>query len=343
MRRIFFFIVVLFSFIAGSSQASNDTLDIQAELSRPGVKLVVVEFYATWCKPCMEAVPEWKRLHNKYGPKGLRFIVVSVGDNGQCSNPGWSPDRNICDVDDSIQAKWDVADLPQAFLYSWQGDLLAERAHVGPIKDAIKRFFRKTQLRLYVDEIDVIGDKYAIGSNPAWLKKHIVSEIRKQSKFDVLSYRNLPDYELSDHCSASFPANSNLRIQLQGDDRDHRTITLEIEKDGCVLASSQKAYEGKGFEEDRNSLKVSAELAVTELLAKVIHIKKPKPPQIYQRAGFGEGLGDLQDLRGSGGHLRGMSKLDIPRGRLDDFDTDYMDLIVAAGESDKSDSAAVDK
>jgi len=30
--------------------AFAETLDIQQELSQPGVKLLVVEFYATWCK-----------------------------------------------------------------------------------------------------------------------------------------------------------------------------------------------------------------------------------------------------------------------------------------------------
>ena len=36
----------------------GSALDIEKELARPGVKLVVVEFFATWCEPCMAAVPE---------------------------------------------------------------------------------------------------------------------------------------------------------------------------------------------------------------------------------------------------------------------------------------------
>ena len=338
-----FCVWLLLLFAAGEVHPSGDGLDLQAELSRPGVKLLVVEFYATWCEPCQKAVPKWKKLHDKYGPKGLRFIVVSVGDDGQCSNPGWSPDRNVCDVDGTIQAEWDVANLPQAFLYSWQGDLLAERAHVEPVEDAIKRFFRKTQLSLYVDEIDIVGDKYAVGSNPAWLKKHISSQIRKQSKFDVLKYRNVPAYEKADHCAASFPANSNLRIQVQGDERGNRTLTLEIEKDGCVLASNQQPYTGKGLNEDRDSLERAADKAVKEILAAVIRIKKPRPPQVFERAGFGEGLDDLQGLRGESGKLRGMSRLEIPRGSMADFDTDYMDLLVAATNVDKSDKKTVDE
>ena len=339
--RTLFFLVTMLCAMMGKSAMVGDAFDLQAELSRPGVKLLVVEFYATWCKPCMEAVPKWKKLHEKYGPKGLRFIVVSIGNNGQCSNPSWSPDRTFCDVEGAIQAEWDVADLPQAFLYSWQGDLLAERAHVEQIEDAIERFFIETQLRFYVDDIDVIGN-YAVGDNPIWLKKRIVAEIRKHSKFDVLKNRNIPAYTKSDHCKSTFPTISNLRIQLQGNERGDRTLTLEIEKDGCVLASSQKSYTGEGYEEDRKSLERAADEAVRELLAAVIHIKKPIQPQIYQRAGFGEGLGDLQDLQGESGKLQEMSKIKVPRGELlDDFDTNYMDLIVAAEETDENSQKTV--
>ncbi|MBI4818084.1 MAG: hypothetical protein HY791_17615 [Deltaproteobacteria bacterium] len=49
-----------------SSSALAAGLDVDGWLEKPGVKLLAVEFYATWCKPCMEAVPKWKALHEKY-------------------------------------------------------------------------------------------------------------------------------------------------------------------------------------------------------------------------------------------------------------------------------------
>src|SRR5215470_4868126 len=74
--------------------------DLDAELKRPGVKLVALEFYATWCKPCMEAVPKWKALHERYQRDGLRLVVVSTRDpGGGCTNLPWLPDAVICDDD----------------------------------------------------------------------------------------------------------------------------------------------------------------------------------------------------------------------------------------------------
>ena len=60
--------------------AAGDRLDLRGWLDRPGAKLVVVEFYATWCKPCMAAVPKWSKLHERYRPKGLRLVVVNTRD-----------------------------------------------------------------------------------------------------------------------------------------------------------------------------------------------------------------------------------------------------------------------
>src|SRR5687768_263679 len=101
--------------------AGSDSLDLDAWLRRPGVKLLAVEFYARWCKPCMEAVPRWKALHEKYREEGLRLVVVSTQDpGGACVNPGWNPDEIVCDDEGVIAKALGAGDqLPSAFLWSW--------------------------------------------------------------------------------------------------------------------------------------------------------------------------------------------------------------------------------
>ena len=41
-------------------------------------KVIVVNFWATWCAPCREEMPEFVRAQNEFGPKGLQFVGIAV-------------------------------------------------------------------------------------------------------------------------------------------------------------------------------------------------------------------------------------------------------------------------
>lgn len=40
-------------------------------------KVVMIDFWATWCGPCLESIPEVDRLYNTYNKQGLEIIAVS--------------------------------------------------------------------------------------------------------------------------------------------------------------------------------------------------------------------------------------------------------------------------
>ena len=44
-------------------------------------KVVVVNFWATWCPPCLEEIPELVRFHEEYGSKGVVVVGIDYMDH----------------------------------------------------------------------------------------------------------------------------------------------------------------------------------------------------------------------------------------------------------------------
>ena len=52
----------------------------QHKISEWQGKIRVINFWATWCPPCLKEIPEFIALQEKYSAKGLQFIGIAIDD-----------------------------------------------------------------------------------------------------------------------------------------------------------------------------------------------------------------------------------------------------------------------
>lgn len=53
------------------------------DLSSYRGKVVLLDFWATWCDPCRDEIPHFVKLQNKYADQGLQIIGVSMDDEAE--------------------------------------------------------------------------------------------------------------------------------------------------------------------------------------------------------------------------------------------------------------------
>ena len=57
-----------------------DLQGVQQSISRWKGKVLVVNFWATWCPPCLEEIPIFVRLQQQIGARGLQFVGIAIDE-----------------------------------------------------------------------------------------------------------------------------------------------------------------------------------------------------------------------------------------------------------------------
>lgn len=79
-------LLLLATFVAaagiGCKNSSGIVIKNFADSDIPKGKVVLVNFWATWCEPCKIEIPELIQLQEKYGSRGFTILGVAMDDEG---------------------------------------------------------------------------------------------------------------------------------------------------------------------------------------------------------------------------------------------------------------------
>ena len=90
-------------------------------------KVVFLNFWATWCKPCEAEMPGMERLHQKYKERGLVVLGISEDANGVSVVPPFLKTRNLTfpiglDPKMSVASLYGVWAVPSTFIIDRHGN-----------------------------------------------------------------------------------------------------------------------------------------------------------------------------------------------------------------------------
>jgi thiol-disulfide isomerase/thioredoxin len=147
VRRVL--ISFLFVVTAGSSLAADPPLQftmipVKPRVAAPGMalkdldgqtvdlanlrgKVVLVNFWATWCPPCRREFPSMERLRQKLVKKPLVILAVNEGENVETIDQFtstldvWPQFPVLLDLEGDVMASWPVRGLPTTFVIDKHG------------------------------------------------------------------------------------------------------------------------------------------------------------------------------------------------------------------------------
>ncbi|MGH9785225.1 MAG: TlpA family protein disulfide reductase [Terriglobia bacterium] len=91
-------------------------------------KIVLLNFWATWCPPCIEEMPSLNRLAEQNADKGLQIIGVSVDENADAYQEFLSRNKisflTVRDASRGTSDRYGTFKLPESYVVSREGRLL---------------------------------------------------------------------------------------------------------------------------------------------------------------------------------------------------------------------------
>ncbi len=119
-------------------------------------KVVVIDFWATWCGPCIAEIPNMKRIYAEYKDKGVEFIGVSLDQNKEAggldklkdyvakNDVQWLQYYQGNYWESEFSTSWGINAIPAVFIVDADGNLHSTQAR-GKLETLIPELLKKAK------------------------------------------------------------------------------------------------------------------------------------------------------------------------------------------------------
>ncbi|MCS7301743.1 MAG: TlpA family protein disulfide reductase [Fimbriimonadales bacterium] len=146
------------SVIAEPALPRTNARDLQQRIARNKGKVVIVNFWATWCAPCMEELPDLVRFYRNYRKQGVEMIGVSFDDvetadqtvppvlrKYRVNYPVVVVNQNFDEFADRFDKAWS-GEVPRFYLFDRQGkrvEAWSGKTSYQTLEQKVKALLRK--------------------------------------------------------------------------------------------------------------------------------------------------------------------------------------------------------
>ncbi|MDR3245868.1 MAG: AhpC/TSA family protein [Prevotellaceae bacterium] len=111
-----------------------------ADLAK-GKKLVLIDFWASWCAPCRKEIPELKKIYEEFSSKGFEIISISIDDNKESWQNAVEKEQmswpNFLDETKTAKELFNVRAIPATFLVDESGKIILENFRSNTLREKL--------------------------------------------------------------------------------------------------------------------------------------------------------------------------------------------------------------
>jgi thiol-disulfide isomerase/thioredoxin len=128
--RILSCLLILSCVSAATQPATGSPPEVaqQFDLARHRGRVVIVDFWASWCKPCRQSIPWLNSLRARYGAQGLTIIGVNVDaqrrDADRFLRDSPIDFEIVFDPDGDLAKQFAVQGMPSSFVFDRAGTMV---------------------------------------------------------------------------------------------------------------------------------------------------------------------------------------------------------------------------